>query len=101
MSFNEKTGLMDWRDEFSWVLIAIVSGILLAVVYRYFNRFHDVEGFLLAAGCSAAFYFISILLRIHNYRGQLLTGRTALNERKLKYIFPIVGFAFGIAIFFI
>jgi hypothetical protein len=45
-----------------------------------------------------AFYILSILVRIQNHRGQALTGRPAFNEAKLKLVFPVLGFAIGVAL---
>ncbi len=33
-------------------------------------------------------------------RGRVLTGKSGSKERSIKYIFPIVGFVFGIALMF-
>ena len=98
MSFNEKTGQMDWRDEFIWILISIGSGILLSSLYFYFQRFPDVNNLVVVLTCCITFYVLSILVRIQNHRGQVLTGKPAFDEAKLKFAFPILGFSVGIAL---
>jgi len=98
MSFNEKTGQMNWKDELVWVLISIASGILLSLVYFHFQRFANVNNFTVVLACCMAFYVLSILVRIQNHRGQALTGRPAFNEAKLKLVFPLLGFAIGVAL---
>ena len=42
--------------------------------------------------CSLGFYVLSILGRIQNHRGRILTSKTAVPEHVLKYVFPVVGF---------
>ena len=98
MSFDEKTGQMDWKDESGWILLSIGSGLTLTTLYLFFHRFPDANSFAVALICCFAFYALSILLRIQNQRGRALTGRPAFNESKLKYVFPVLGFVIGIAL---
>lgn len=98
MSFNDRTDRMDWKDEFVWIAISVVSGVLLAYLYYYFERFQDESSVVIGLICCVAFYVLSILVRIQNHRGQALTGKTAFDESKLKWIFPIVGFAIGFSV---
>ena len=98
MSFNEKTGQMDWKDELIWMLISIGSGMLLSSIYIYFQRFPHANYFVLVLICCASFYILGILIRIQNHRGKILTGRTAFDEAKLKFTYPVLGFIAGIAL---
>jgi uncharacterized membrane protein YfcA len=98
MSFNEKTGKMNWKDEFVWMLISIISGLLLSFLFLYFQRFPEANNFVIVLICCIAFYVLSILVRIQNHRGQALTGKPGFDEKKLKYYFPIPGFVVGIAL---
>jgi len=98
MSFNEKTDQMDWRDEFVWLLISIGSGVLLSFIYFHFQRFPDANNLVIILICCIAFYVLSIIIRIQNHRGQALTGKPAFDEKKLKFFFPVVGFAIGLAV---
>jgi len=98
MSFNEKTDKMDWKDESIWILISIGSGLLLALLYIYFQRFPETDNLQIILTCCIAFYALSIFIRIHNHRGQALTGKPAFAEAKLKFVFPVLGFAVGIAV---
>ena len=101
MSYDEKTDRMDWKDEFDWIGISLISGLLLAFIFFYFDRFPDASHITVIAICCAGFYLLSILIRIQNHRGKLLTGETAANEKKLKFIFPVLGFALGLALIFL
>jgi hypothetical protein len=98
MSFNENTDQMDWKDEFVWMLISVGSGALLSFLYIYFQRFQDANDVAVVLICCIAFYVLSILVRIQNHRGQVLTGRTGFDEKKLKFVFPVLGFAIGVAL---
>ena len=98
MSFNDETGQMDWRDEIVWIMISVGSGIVLSFLYSHFRRFPDTKYSVILLICCAAFYILSILLRVQNHRGEGFTGRTAVDETKLKFVFPVVGFAIGIAL---
>jgi len=97
MSFDEKTGRMNWKDESVWVLISVVSGVLLSSVYLYFQTFPDTDHLVIVLICPVGFYLLSILLRVQNHRGEVATGKTAIDEKMLKYIFPLLGFVVGIA----
>ena len=98
MSFDVNTDRMDWKDESSWMGIALVSGILLAALFLYVDRFPGAGALVVALCCSLGFYLLSILLRIQNHRGELWLGRTIHKESRLKIAFPLVGFAFGLAL---
>jgi len=43
MSYDEKTDRMDWKDEFDWIGISLISGLLLAFIFFYFERFPDAS----------------------------------------------------------
>ena len=100
MSYDDKTGRIDWKDEFSWIVISLISGLLLSFTYSHFRRFPGTSHIVVMAICCFAFYILSILVRIQNHRGKALTGKTAFNEKYLKLVFPILGFAIGLAILF-
>lgn len=101
MSYDEKTGKMDWRDEYAWMAISIISGLALSFLYLYFNRFPNASRVVLVSICCVGFYALSILIRAQNHRGMTLTGKTGFNEKSLKFIFPIFGFGIGLAFFFL
>lgn len=97
MSYDPDSGKVDWRDEAGWMLISLVSAIVLTLLFIYFGTFSDPNVLILFLVTCAAFHLISILVRIQNYRGVLLTGRTAFPEKWLKVVFPVLGFAVGLA----
>jgi len=43
MSYDEKTGRMDWKDEYVWMAISLISGLALSFIYLYFNRFPNAN----------------------------------------------------------
>ena len=101
MSYDVKTDKMDWKDEYSWIAISIVSGIILSFLFFYFDQFPDANPIITIVLSCFGFYLLSILLRIQNQRGRILTGTSGSEERKLKYIFPVIGFAVGLALLFL
>jgi hypothetical protein len=101
VSYDEITNRMHWKDELIWVIISVVSGILLVGLFIYFEKFTTVNNFLLATLCCAGFYVLSILIRAQNQRGKSLTGKAGIDEKYLKFIFPILGFGVGLAILFL
>ena len=100
MSYDEKTGKMDWKEEYAWIAISLISGLVLSFIYLYFNRFPSANHVAVISICCFGFYVLSILIRAQNHRGKTLTGKTGFNEKTLKYIFPIFGFGIGLALFF-
>jgi hypothetical protein len=98
MSYDPKTDKMDWRDEATWIAISCASGLLLAVAFLRSGRFTAASPFVLVSICMAGFYVLSILIRIQNQRGRIHTGKALVDERYLKFIFPIAGFGLGVAI---
>lgn len=101
MGYDGKTGRMDWPDEFVWLLIAIGSGLLLTLLFDHYRRFPEASNLTVALLCCFAFYLLSILLRIQNQRGTILSGKPGVDERKLRYIFPVLGFGVGLALIFL
>ena len=95
------TDRINWKDELNWLAIAIVSAFLLSLFFLYFNKFPGTKVVVIYVVCLAGFYLLSILLRIQNHRGKPLTGKTAIKEKYIKYIFPLLGFAIGFAILFL
>ena len=100
MSYDVKSDKMDWKDEYSWMVISIISGIVLSILFIHFDKFHGSSPITVVVLSCLGFYILSILLRIQNQRGRVLTGKPASAEKIIKYIFPILGFVFGIAIIF-
>jgi len=96
MSFNDKTDQMDWKDELTWMAVAVISGLLLWLVLAWFGRFPDASHLAVLTLSITGFYILSILLRIQNHRGMALTGKTGFAERHLKWVFPVVGFLVGL-----
>jgi len=101
MSYDDKTGQMDWKDEFVWILISVVSGLILSLLFYYYHKFPNANHILMSLLCCVSFYVLSILLRIQNIRGRIFTGKASFDENILKYIFPILGFAIGLALIFL
>ena len=65
------------------------------------HKFPEANIVMLCAVCCISFYLLSILVRIQNHRGKPLTGKTGVEEKYLKYIFPLLGFGIGLAILFL
>ena len=101
MSFNFNSDRMNWKDELSWVVISIVSGLMLSLLFVFFDKFPNANIILTSVISVAGFYLISILVRAQNQRGRAFTGKSGIKENYLKYIFPILGFALGFAILFL
>jgi len=101
MGYDDKTDKMDWKDETAWMLISFISGVFLSLIFIYFNRFPEANHVSVILICCIGFYVLSILIRVQNHRGKVLTGKTATNEKILKFIFPILGFGFGMALLFL
>ncbi|MDY6856805.1 MAG: hypothetical protein SWO11_19285 [Thermodesulfobacteriota bacterium] len=101
MSYNENTDKIDWKDEFAWILISIVSGLILSFLFYYYQKFPSVNKLAITFFSCLAFYVLSILLRVQNQRGKVLTGKPGFDEKILKYVFPILGFAIGIALIYL
>jgi hypothetical protein len=74
--------------------------LLLACLSYFLQRLPDLNAFLAVLLYSVGFYFLSILLRLQNHRGKLWTGKTTLDEGRLKLVFPAVGFAIAAAVLF-
>jgi uncharacterized membrane protein YfcA len=97
MSYDDKSGKMDWKDESIWMLISLISGAVLSFIFIHFNRFQNIGAAGVFSLCCIGFYVLSILLRIQNHRGKILTSKTAINEKYIKYTFPLIGFGLGLA----
>jgi hypothetical protein len=100
VSYDEKTDRMNWNDELSWLLISLFSGFVLSFLFICFDTFPKANTLAVYALCPACFYLLSIAVRIQNHRGKLLTGKTGIKEKYLKYIFPLLGFVIGFAVLF-
>jgi len=98
MSYNTNTDRMDWKDESTWIGIATVSGLVLTLLFSYFDRFPESSALVVVLCSCLGFYLLSILLRLQNHRGEFWLGRTVHKENRLKFVFPIVGFVFGLAL---
>ena len=100
MSYDDMTGRIVLKDEFTWIVISLISGLLLSLIFVYFDRFPNANHVVVSVLCSIGFYILSILIRAQNLRGKTLTGKTAFNEKYLKFVFPVLGFAIGFALIF-
>lgn len=100
MSCDDKTDKMNWNDEIIWFGISCISGILLAALFIFYEKFSNAGITILMACCILGFYLLSILVRIQNHRGKILSGKTGISEKKLKFVFPVLGFVVGLAILF-
>ena len=98
MSYDPKSGKVDWRDEAGWMLISLISAVVMTLMFLYFDRFPNQNTLFIFLAACVGFYLIGIVARIQNYRGILLTGKTAFDEKLLKVAFPILGFVFGFAL---
>ncbi len=84
MSYDEKTDKIDWKDEYAWVVISLISGLVLSFMFIYFKRFPTASNVAVLSICCICFYVLSILIRAQNHRGKDFTGKTAVNEKYLK-----------------
>lgn len=98
MSYDDETDRIDWKDEIVWILIAVASGVALSMLYFVLGKFSGISWFVLLLICCVGFYVLGVLLRIQNYRGRVLVGRTLFPEERLKFVFPALGFIVGIAL---
>ena len=101
MGYDEKVDRMNWKDEMGWIVISVVSGVLLSVLFLYFDTFPELNSILLVVLCGIGFYVLSILMRVQNLRGKPIAGSERVKARYVKYIFPLVGFGIGAAIVFL
>jgi hypothetical protein len=101
MGYDEKTDKIDWKDEYSWIVISAISGIVLSFLFVYCNKFPNSNVVTIISVCCIGFYILSILVRIQNHRGRIMTGKTGSNEKILKFVFPILGFGLGLALIFL
>lgn len=98
MGYDEKTDRMNWGDEFGWFGISFFSGIVLSILFLFFDRFPKANIIVLFFICIFGFYLLSILFRVQNHRGKILSGKTGIKEKNIKVVFPILGFAIGLAL---
>ena len=98
MSYDHKTDRMNWYDEISWFGISLISGILLSALFLVFEKFPNSSTITLFTSCIAGFYLLSILARLQNHRGKVLSGKTGIKDKNLKFVFPILGFVIGLSI---
>ena len=101
MSYDDETGKMDWKDESIWMLISLISAAVLSFIFIHFNRFQNVGATEVFSLSCIGYYVLRILLRIQNPRGKILTSKTAINEKYIKYTFPLIGFGLGLALLLI
>ena len=100
MSYDEKADKMDWKDEFTWMVLSLISGVLLSFIFFYFDKFSKINPLAVVSVCCIGFYILSILIRIQNHRGKVLTVKRAINEKISKFIFPVLGFGIALLLFF-
>jgi len=87
-----------WRNEQSWIVISLISGILISALFIMFNQFPGASEFLLVVASTISFYILSIILRLHNARGKAQSGKPGLSELDLKVGFPVLGFGAAICL---
>lgn len=87
-----------WKNEQSWIVISLISGILISALFVMFNRFPGTSELLLVAASTMTFYILSIVLRVHNAKGKAQSGKPGLTELDLKVGFPVLGFGAGICL---
>ena len=100
MSYDEKTDQMNWKDEIVWFGISFLSGTVLSLLFLFFDKFPEANKITIFIICTVGFYILSILVRIQNHRGKILSGKTGIKEKYLKFIFPVLGFVIGVAVIF-
>ena len=71
---------MDWKDEFIWLVVSVISGLMLWLIFFYFERFPDASHIVVLSLSISGFYLLSILVRIQNHRGMALTGKISFPE---------------------
>ena len=101
MSYDDKTDKMNWKNEYSWMASSLILGIFISTLFLYFKRFPNCHHALVIFLSCIGIYILSILIRIQNHRGKILTGKTGTNEKILKFIFPVFGIGLGIALLFL
>ena len=99
MSYDEKTGKIDWKGEWSWLAVSLISGIIMSLMFVYYKRFPGVSLAFIIICCCVGMYLLSILIRAQNHRGKTISGKTGFNEKYLKYGLPFL--AIGIGLLFI
>lgn len=98
MNYDLNTDRINWKDECSWIGIALVSGLVLSLLFSFFDRFPASNPLVITFWSCVGFNVLSILLRLQNHRGEFWLGRTIHKESRIKVAFPVVGFVFGIAL---
>ena len=53
MSYDEKTDKMDWKNEYSWMIISVISGIVLSFLFIYDRYLYWSTKKPHASGCGA------------------------------------------------
>ena len=99
MRYVEKTDKIDWKGEWSWLAVSLISGIIMSLMFIYYNRFPGVSLAFIIICCCVGVHLLSILIRAQNHRGKVLSGKTGFNEKYLKYSLPFL--AIGIGLLFI
>ncbi len=67
MSYGDKTGRLDWKDEASWMAISLVSGLLLSFLFLFYDRFPNANVVVVLLICCTGFYLLNVLvLNIQN-----------------------------------
>jgi len=55
MSYDDKTGRMNWKDESAWVATSIISGTVLSFIFIHFNKFQNKSYISLISLCCIGF----------------------------------------------
>ena len=96
MGYNEKTDKINWKGEWSWLAVSIISGIIMSLTFVYYDRFPEASLAFIVICCCVGVYLLSILIRMQNHRGKTLSGKTGFNEKYLKYGLPFLAFGIGL-----
>ena len=100
MSYNEKTDKIEWKGEWSWFAVSLISGIIMSLMFVYYKRFPGVSLAFIIICCCVGIYLLSILIRAQNHRGKNILGKTGFNEKYLKYSLPFLSIGIGLLFIF-
>jgi hypothetical protein len=48
MSYDEKTGKIDWKGEWSWLAVSLISGIIMSLMFFFIKDFQESALYLLS-----------------------------------------------------
>ena len=70
MGYDVKSDKMDWKDEFSWFVIAIVSGSVLSMLFIHFDKFSGTSPITII------FFYMSWFLPTQHFTQNTKSKRT-------------------------